>query len=128
MSQKVAGTCYIKADGVQFDVTGGVEAPLSPYKRESILPGYFKEEDRVPYVKLDAVFTAHFPIQKLTDALDMTITVEFKNGRVYVLTGAYLMGEPSANGEDGRRNSNSTATEASGNENIYSESTDYRAR
>jgi hypothetical protein len=30
MGQKVAGTVYIKADGVQFTVTGGVEVPLWP--------------------------------------------------------------------------------------------------
>ena len=43
MGQKVAGTVYIKADGIQFTTTGGVECPLSVVMRESVAPGYFKE-------------------------------------------------------------------------------------
>ncbi|HDR9049462.1 phage tail tube protein [Burkholderia vietnamiensis] len=102
MGQKVAGTAYVKADGEQFSVTGGVECPLSDVKRESILPGLYKEEDRVPYVKVDAVFEKSFPIEKIQSADDMVVTVEFKNGRVYVLSGAYVVGEPAATGDDGK--------------------------
>jgi hypothetical protein len=32
----------------------------------------------------------------------MVVTVEFKNGRVYVLSGAYVVGEPAATGDDGK--------------------------
>jgi len=102
MGQPVAGTVYVKADGVQFSVTGGVECPLSTVKRESILPGLYKEEDRTPYVKVDAVFERDFPIAKLQSATSMTVTVEFKNGRVYVLSEAYLVGEPAVAGDDGK--------------------------
>ncbi|MCF7545828.1 phage tail tube protein, partial [Pseudomonas petrae] len=28
MGQKVAGTCYVKVDGTQLTLKGGVEAPL----------------------------------------------------------------------------------------------------
>ncbi|MEE3637103.1 phage tail tube protein, partial [Pseudomonas sp. AL 58] len=55
MGQKVAGTCYIKVDGEQLTITGGVEVPLSKFKRETIATGVFKEEDLTPYVAVDAV-------------------------------------------------------------------------
>lgn len=101
MGQKVAGTVYIKADGVQFTVTGGVEVPLSDKKRESIAPGCYKEEDLVPYVKATVVDTPDLPIKQIMTATDQTITVEFGNGRVYVLSGGYVVDEPSAKGDDG---------------------------
>lgn len=101
MGQKVAGTVYIKADGVQFTVTGGVEVPLSDVKRESVAPGFFKEEDLVPWVKATIVDAPDLPIKQIMAATDQTVTVEFKNGRVYVLSGGYVVDEPSAKGDDG---------------------------
>lgn len=101
MGRKVAGTVYAKADGTQFTVTGGVEAPLMDKKRETVAPGFFKEEDLPAYVKLTAVDDPDLPVKQLTNATDSTITVEFGNGRVYVLSGAYLVGEPATKGDDG---------------------------
>lgn len=102
MGQAVAGTCYIKVDGSQLVVTGGVEAPLSKVKRESIRPGYFKEEDVFPFVKVDAVKTPGLDIKKITTATNMTVTAEFKDGGVYVLSGAYLVDDATVNGDDGK--------------------------
>lgn len=102
MGQKVAGTVYFKVDGQQLEVTGSAEVPTSDYTRESLRPGYFSETDRIPYVKVDALFTPGFPLKKLQDSIDMTVTVEFKNGRTYVLSQAYQVGEPVATGDDGK--------------------------
>lgn len=102
MGQKVAGTCYIKADGQQLVITGGVEAPLAKVKRETIVKGYFKEEDVVPFIKVDAVHTPDFPIKKLSTAISMTVTAEFKNGTVYVLSGAYVVDDLNTTGDDGK--------------------------
>ncbi|MEE1920188.1 phage tail tube protein, partial [Pseudomonas asiatica] len=44
MGQRVAGTCYVKVDGAQLTITGGCEAPLMDVKRESVVPGCYKEE------------------------------------------------------------------------------------
>ena len=101
MGQKVAGTCYVKVDGTQLTLKGGVEAPLMDVKRETVVPGFFKEEDVAGWVKLTAVNTPNFPLKQLIDGTDMTITAELNNGRVYVLFGAYLTGEPSAKGDEG---------------------------
>lgn len=101
MGKKVAGTAFIKADGTQFTVTGGVEVPLMDKKRESVAPGYYKEEDLVPYVAVNVVDDPDLPIAQITAATDTTVTAELANGRVYVLSGAYLVGEPAAKGDDG---------------------------
>lgn len=101
MGKKVAGTVYVKVDGGQLTVTGGVECPLSDKKRESVAPGFFKEEDLVPYVKLTCVNDPDVPKKQIMAATDSTLTVEFANGEVYVLSGAYVIGEPSAKGDDG---------------------------
>ncbi|MCO7594272.1 MULTISPECIES: phage tail tube protein [Pseudomonas] len=101
MGKKVAGTVYIKADGTQFTVTGGAEAPLSDKKRESVAPGYFKEEDLVPYVAVTVVDDPDLPIAQIMAATDATVTVDFGNGRTYVLSGGYVVDEPAAKGDDG---------------------------
>ena len=101
MGQKVAGTCYVKIDGTQLTLKGGVEAPLMDKTRETIVPGYYKEEDKAPWLKFYAVHTPNFPLKALTEGTNMTITAELKNGKVYTLSGAYLVDQPSSNGEEG---------------------------
>ncbi|WEL56713.1 phage tail tube protein [Pseudomonas kermanshahensis] len=101
MGKKVAGTVYIKVDGTQFTVTGGVEAPLSDKKRETVAPGFFKEEDLPGYVVATVVADPDLPIAQLMAATDATVTAELGNGWVYVLSGAYIVEEPAAKGDDG---------------------------
>lgn len=105
MGKRVAGICYIKVDGQQLEVSGGVEAPLSAVKREIKMgpngPGGFSEVAQEPYVKVTAFFTASFPLSKLVKSTDMTVTAEWPNGKVYTLSGAYLSGELPAKSEDG---------------------------
>lgn len=101
MGRKVAGTVYVKVDGGQVTVTGGVECPLSDKKRETVAVGFYKEEDLVPYVKLTAVHDPDLPIKQLVEGTNQTLTVEYATGDVYVLSGAYLVGEPSTKGDDG---------------------------
>lgn len=105
MAGRVAGVCYIKADGVQLEVKGGVEIPFSNVNRETVmgLAGVagFKEIAQRPYLKLTAVFTRDFPINTLVGSTNMTITAELANGKVYTLTNAWLEGETVSNGEEG---------------------------
>ena len=101
MGKKVAGTVYAKVDGGQVTTTGGVECPLSDVKRETVAPGYYKEEDLAPYVKLTCVDDPDLPIKQIMASTNSTITAELANGRVYVLSGAYVVGEPASKGDDG---------------------------
>jgi hypothetical protein len=105
MSKKVAGTCYIKADGEQLEVAGGVETPLLDTVRETVMadagPAGYSEKAIAPYIKLTAVVGRNFPLQKLRTAKDMTITAELANGMVYTLSDAYVQGEPALKGSEG---------------------------
>ena len=101
MSQRIAGTAYVKVDGAQLTISGNAEAPLMDKKRETVYPGFYKEEELAPYLKMTALHTPDFPQKALTEGKDMTITCEFNNGKVYVLSGAYMVGEPSSKGDDG---------------------------
>jgi hypothetical protein len=105
MGQRLAGMCYVKVDGQQLEVQGSLECPTSPVVRETLMgatgsAGY-KETARTPFVKLTVFFRPDFPMDAIANGTDMTVTAEFANGKVYTLSGAYLVGEPSANGEDG---------------------------
>lgn len=102
---RVAGICYIKVDGEQLEVQGGVETPLMAVMRETVMglngPAGYKETAQRPFVKLSAIFVAGFPMDKVQNGTDMTVTAEFPNGKVYTLSGAYLEGEPTVKADDG---------------------------
>lgn len=105
MAKRVAGICYIKVDGEQLEVKGSVECPLSSLQRESVMglagnAGY-KETAIAPYIKVSCIFVPEFPISKLAEGTDMTITAELANGKVYTLSGAYLVGETPVKGDEG---------------------------
>ncbi|WP_338525984.1 phage tail tube protein [Pseudomonas batumici] len=100
MGQLIAGTCYVKVDGAQLTINGGCEAPLMSVKRETVVPGFYKETDVAPSFTVTALHTPDFPLQQLIAGTDMTVTCEFSNGKVYVLAGAYLIETPSAKGDD----------------------------
>jgi hypothetical protein len=102
---RVAGICYIKCDGEQIEVSGGVECPLMEVKRETVMgsngPAGYKETALEPFVKVNAIFMAGFPLEKLQTATDMVVTAEYPNGRAYTLSGAFVKNEPSAKADDG---------------------------
>ncbi len=98
---KVAGTCYVKVDGEQLVVSGGISVPMTDVIRETIVPGYYKETERTPYVVVTAVVDGDFPVAKLKAGTDMTVTAELANGKTYVLSSAYLVEEPEYSTEDG---------------------------
>lgn len=105
MGKKVAGICYIKLDGQQLEVSGGVECPLMDVKREAVMSlsgvaGY-KETAVKPFVKLSANFTQDFPLDMVRENTEMTVTAELANGKVYTLSSAWVEGEPGAKGDDG---------------------------
>ena len=68
MGQLIAGTCYVKVDGAQLTINGGCEAPLMAVKRETVVPGFYKETDIAPSFKVTALHTADFPLKKLIKA------------------------------------------------------------
>lgn len=106
MGQRIAGTCYIKIDGEQLELKGGIELPLFKTKRESVESisgptGYYKEQDVVPFIKGSFLVPSSFPLSMLETGTDLTITAELANGMVYTLSGAYVVGDAALKGDDG---------------------------
>lgn len=102
MGQKVAGTCYVKVDGEQLVLTGDVEVPLNKTKKDTIVKGYFKEEDVPPFIKVECLVTKGMNAQKIVDGTNMTVTAELANGKVYTLSGAYVVGDANFNSGEGK--------------------------
>jgi len=102
---RIGGTCYVKIDGLQVSLTGGIEVPMNTKIREDVmgLAGDvdYKETHRAPYVKGTFKVPKAFPVSKLMDSDQMTITAELANGMVYVLSEAYQAGEANHNAEEG---------------------------
>lgn len=102
---KIAGTSYIKVDGEQLEVTGGVEIPLVDVKREAVMgpngPVGYKETAMEPTVKMTVAFTEDFPLATLQAGTDMTVTSELANGKVHTLSGAFVKGEPVVKNDEG---------------------------
>jgi len=102
---RLAGTVYVKVDGQQLSLTGGIEVPMNTVVRDDVigLAGDvdYKETHRAPYTKGTFKVPKNFPINKLTTSDQMTITSELANGMVYVLSSAWLHGEANHNAEEG---------------------------
>ncbi len=102
MGQKVAGTSYVKVDGIQMVVAGNIEAPLGKVKRETIVKGYYKEDDAVPFVSGEYVIPKGLDIDKIMSGTNMTITTEFANGKVHTLSGAYVVDDTNVGSDEGK--------------------------
>ena len=61
----------------------------------------FSETATRPYVKLSAKVGRDFPLQKLQEATNMTVTAELANGMVYTLSDAFLEGETALKASEG---------------------------
>nr|WP_311528705.1 phage tail tube protein [uncultured Ralstonia sp.] len=100
MAQRIAGICFVKVDGAQFEISGDIEIPLTEFKREAVMglsgPAGYKETALEPYIKVIALFTPDFPINSLRTNTTLTVTAELANGVVYTLSNAFVRGEPKA--------------------------------
>lgn len=106
MATRVAGTCYLKVDGTQYELKDdAIEIPLSKVSREAVMAlgglAGFKEMAQRQFVKFTSVFVRDLPIQTITNTTNATLVVEYANGKTYTLTGAYLEGEILADGVSG---------------------------
>lgn len=103
--KRIAGTTFVKVDGEQLELEGGMEAPLTDTMRETKMGSAgvagFKETERLKYIKGTYFMKPGFPLEKLRTATDMVVTADFANGFSYVLSGAVLVGEPALNPDEG---------------------------
>ncbi len=93
MANKIAGTAYVKADGVQYTLAGRFTVSPSMVEREgkaglSGVAGY-AERARVPFIEGDLHTTADLSIADLEAITDATVKAELANGKIYLLREAW---------------------------------------
>jgi len=104
-AKRIAGVVYFKIDGEQLECTGSLQVPLNTKVRETVMGqtkiAGFKETLRPGFISGAFAFDAEFPIEKVTDGEDLTITAELANGKTYVLSNAVLVDESDVANDDG---------------------------
>lgn len=86
---RIAGVAYFKADGNQFALRGNFTVSPSPLERKMIagqdyVHGY-SEDPRVPFIEGDVSLVPGMNIEDVDAMINVTITAELANGKVYVL-------------------------------------------
>lgn len=104
MSGRVSGVCYVKVDGEELSLQGSLSIHIMPVNRAAVtasgrVVGY-SEDPIVPQIDGTFVVDENFPMAKLVSGTAMTILAELANGMKYVLSDAFLSGDPTfdANG------------------------------
>lgn len=93
MSQRKGGIIFFKIDGVQYQAKGAFTTSLGRPSREAIVGadgvhGY-KEMPVAPYVEGEITDDLNISLDALSKVTDATITVEYANGKVFVLRNAW---------------------------------------
>lgn len=106
MGKRIAGVCYVKVDGEQLELEGSLTCSLDFSEKEGLaglsgVAGY-KETPVVPYIEGDFFVPPGFPLAKLRDLTDATITAELANGMTGVLSGAWLAGKVEVDAAEGK--------------------------
>lgn len=97
-AKRIAGTCFVKVDGEQLELSGSLAFPLNDVQRTTLtsaagtVVGY-SEITQVPYVSGTFFVKNDFPVETLKSSTSMTVTAECANGMVYTLSEAYLAGD-----------------------------------
>ena len=105
-STKVGGAAFIKVNGVQYKLRGGMTCGIGNVSRESVIgaDSYhgFKEIPTVSFVECDITDTDGVDINELEKLEGATVTVELSNGKVAVLRDAVQINKLELNVADGQ--------------------------
>lgn len=105
MAKRVAGICFVKADGQQFPLRGNFTVSISPFERAGIAgldrPHGYSENPRIPFIEGDITLTDDVSIEQLDAITNATITAELANGRKYSLFEAWTKSAHEINAHDG---------------------------
>lgn len=103
---RIAGTCFLKLDGQQYDLKGDLSVMPHSIKREGVagMDGIhgFKETQVVPFIEGTVTLSPGLSVKALQGVSDSTVTAELSNGKVYVLRNAWFAGEPAIDGAEGQ--------------------------
>ncbi|EGJ50252.1 phage tail tube protein [Desulfocurvibacter africanus] len=99
-----AGKLYLKIDGKLYDVKGSFTYNTGQPKREAIVGadgvhGY-KETQQVPFIEGEITDRASLDLENLVTIDGATVTLELRNGKVFVLREAWFAGDGSVTTEE----------------------------
>ncbi|MBI9079193.1 MAG: phage tail tube protein [Pseudodesulfovibrio sp.] len=91
---RIAGTVYVKRDGVLLDCEGEFSLGLGLPERTTRKGSHggvvgYEEESTVPFIEGSLTTTAEMDIEAILKADGETITVEAANGKTYSLSPAW---------------------------------------
>lgn len=89
MAQRIAGTAFLKIDGNMLPLRGNFTVSPSAVERtflagQDYVHGY-QELPRVPWIEGDISSTPEVSMEDLEAMVEVTVTAELANGKVYVL-------------------------------------------
>jgi len=89
MAQRIAGTAFLKIDGNQYPLRGNFTVSPSSLERtmlagQDYVHGY-QELPRVPWIEGDVSTTQEVSLETLEQMVEVTVTAELANEKVYDL-------------------------------------------
>jgi|SRR5882724_6981813 uncharacterized protein YlzI (FlbEa/FlbD family) len=106
MAVRIAGTAFLKVNGAQLPLKGNFTVSPGSLERAMIAgQDYvhgFSELPRVPYIEGDISSLPDVLFEDLEAMVDVTVTAELNNGRVYVLKEAACKSAVTINTRDGQ--------------------------
>ena len=106
MAKRIAGTCYVNADGAQMALSGEVTIDRKDTEKKPMtgLSGNvgFSETPRMPSIEVEIFQTEDTNVDSILDMEDGTVTAELANGKVWILRNAYVEGAPTVNASESK--------------------------
>lgn len=103
--KNVAGTAYVKLDGGQLALKGGLTIDPTTVTREPMVgqdgPHGFKTMPKMPSIAVTLTKGEELSLVALNRITDSTVTAEVADGTVYVLSEAFQSGDMEYSGEEG---------------------------
>ncbi len=101
----IAGTAFVKADGVQLSVAGTLTVSMAQTEREMLVGlsgvGGHKEMPRAPFIEIEAYADEDTDVDALHAIVNGTVQADLNNGKSYVLRGAVSVTPPEISAADG---------------------------
>lgn len=106
MSQRIAGTAFLKVDGSIYPLRGNFTVSPSALERAGIsgqdFVHGFSEMPRVPFIEGDVSLVPELSMDVVESIINSTVTAELANGKVYVLREAWCRSALELNTREGQ--------------------------
>lgn len=97
MGQPVGGTVFLSVDGTTYKLGESVSYSTATTVKESKVglsgPAGYTEKPRTPHVECEVYTMPDLDLKDFEAITDATLTLELKNGRLWVYSGVRYVGE-----------------------------------